>query len=166
LLENCCVPRQMRETRSDVPGSTIISMSRRLLGAGCRSTYLLRASVARTADPAFCPCCPQHSKHRQVAGDSAAAGRRCQGASVPQLRIRLSPLIRDSFDSCGDTRHFAFRRSSSTKNEEVIARVFRLHRSHARRCARSLGDAALNTSGDARAMLPLVVPRRRNTVVR
>ena len=71
LLENCCVPRQMRETRSDVPGSTIISMSRRLLGAGCRSTYLLRASVARSADPAFCRCCPQH---RQVAGGIAAAG--------------------------------------------------------------------------------------------
>ena len=89
LLENCCVPRQMRETRSDVPGSTIISMSRRLLGAGCRSTYLLRASVARSV------------LTRRV---------------LPMLPP--AALIRDSFDSCGDTRHFAFRRSAPPRTKK------------------------------------------------
>jgi len=35
LLENCCVPRQIRETRRDVPGSVIISMGARcMLGIG------------------------------------------------------------------------------------------------------------------------------------
>ena len=87
----------------------------------CRGGSLARAVVARTY------CVPvSHAVLTPRSADAAPSiGRwraesrpRAAGARVPRCLNFGSAFIRDSFDSCGDTRHFAFPFSAVELHQE------------------------------------------------
>jgi hypothetical protein len=80
LLENCCVPRQIRETRRDVPGSVIISMAAPLARAVCVSERLPRSAYTHA-----CRCGARLGARGTSAcgDDGGGAGARVPRAVVP-----------------------------------------------------------------------------------